>query len=227
MLHTLSFSAHRAKARAFSLVEVVIAVGIFAVAVISIVGLILPNTKRIADQLDAQVAQRLSDNIRFELERYGFKNITSSLNAANDRVFLVATNDGSRVLITGEDPYAAWSETYSSTYDPDSSSYTTVASRQAAENALETAPPPGANPAGLPFRARYFLVEVGWPIYPQYKNDGAAVPLNVRVMWPYRLPNGPAAPTSASAYNDQTNLPWRVVPPAQLSTMLFNITLTP
>ena len=143
-----SLSLRLVKARAFSLVEVVIAVGIFAVAVISIVGLILPNTKRIADQLDAQVAQRLSDNIRFELERYGFKNITSSLNAANDRVFLVATSDGSRVLITGEDPYAAWSETYSSTYDPDSSSYTTAAPARAAENALETAPPPGAGPRG-------------------------------------------------------------------------------
>jgi type II secretory pathway pseudopilin PulG len=226
MLSTLSLSPHRSKSRAFSLVEVVIAVGIFAVAVISIVGLILPNTKRIADQLDAQVAQRLSDNIRFELERYGFKNITSSLNAVNDRVFLVASSDGSRVLITGEDPYTAWSETYSSSYDPDSSSYTTVATKRAAENDLETATTPG-NPPGLPFRDRYFLVEVGWPIHPQYKNDGGAVPLNVRVMWPYRLPNGPATPTSSSAYNDQANLPWRVVPPAQLSTMLFNITLTP
>ena len=223
MFSLFPMPAKRAEARAFSLVEVVIAVGIFAVAVISIVGLILPNTKRIADQLDAQVAQRLSDNIRFELERYGFKNITNSLNAASDRVFLVASNDGSRVLVTGEDPYAAWNETYNSSYDPDSSSYTTVATKLDAENALETNTNPG-NPPGLAFRDRYFLVEVGWPIHPQYKNDGAAVPLNVRVMWPYRLPNGPATPTSSSAYND---LPWRVVPPAQLSTMLFNITLTP
>jgi type II secretory pathway pseudopilin PulG len=213
--------------RAFSLVEVVIAVGIFAVAVITIVGLLVPNTKQVAAQVEAQVAQRLADNIRLELERYGYHNVTSGLNAAADRLFLVATQDGTRVLITGEDPYAAWNDTYGN-YDPDSAAnYPAVASPLAAEKKLETDGSPD-NPPGIAFRDRFFLIEVAWPSYPQFNNNNrGAVPLNIRVLWPYRLPNGPASPTSSSAYNDKDNLPWRVVAPADHSTMLFNVVLTP
>ncbi len=215
------------KTRGFSLVEVVVAVGIFAVAVISVVGLILPNTQLVNNQIDAQVAQRLADNIRFELARYGFKNVTSGLSNANDRLFLVATRDGSRVLLTGEDPYEAWNETYAAGYDPENPSYSSVSSPLAAENKLETDGAPD-NPAGIAFRDRYFLVEVGWPDYPQYNNNNSgAMPLAVRLLWPYRLPNGPATPSASSDYKDLTNLPWRVTPPSQLSSTLFNVVLTP
>jgi hypothetical protein len=177
--------------------------------------------------VEAQVAQRLADNIRLELERYGYHNVTTGLNAAADRLFLVATQDGTRVLITGEDPYEAWNDTYGNS-DPDSATnYRDVASPLAAEKKLETDGSPD-NPAGIAFRDRFFLIEVAWPSYPQFNNKNlGAVPLNIRVLWPYRLPNGPANPTSSSAYNDKDNLPWRVVAPADHSTMLFNVVLTP
>lgn len=213
--------------RAFSLVEVVIAVGIFAIAVISVVGLIIPNTQRVADQLDAQVAQRLADNIRFELERYGFYNVANGLTNQNARIFLVATRDGSKVLLTGEDPFQAWNETYNN-YNPDSHAYSSVGSPRAAENDLETNTATSDNPFGIAFRDRYFLVEVGWPAHPQYNsNNPGVVPLAIRLAWPYRLPNGPGTPTASSNYNDANNLPWRVVPPSNHSVMLFNIALTP
>jgi type II secretory pathway pseudopilin PulG len=213
-------------AAAFSLVEVVIAVGIFAVAVLAIIGLLLPNTKLVGEQLDATVAQRLAQNIQLELARYGFRNVTDGLNDANDHIYLVATRDGSRVLVTNEDPFAAWNDTYNN-YDPDAGgNYDTVAGPLAAENDLETATPPG-NPPGMAFRDRYFLIEVGWPDFPQYNNNNAGVmPLNVRVLWPYRLPNGPAD-LSATTYNDDNKLPWLVVKPSEHSTMLFNVALTP
>jgi type II secretory pathway pseudopilin PulG len=214
----------------FSLVEVVVAVGIFAVAVLSIVGLLLPNTKSVADSIDADVAQRLGENIQFELARYGFANVAAALPApynANRKIYMVATKDGSRVLVTGEDPFQAWSDTYG-TYDPESAgNYNTVASTETAENALITDSSPG-NPPGIAFRDRFFLIEVSWPDgHPQYKTNVGFMPLNVRLLWPYRLPNGPANPTGSSKYNDRTNLPWLVVAPAGHSSMLFNVALIP
>ena len=216
----------------FSLVEVVVAVGIFAVAVLSIVGLLLPNTKSVADGIDADVAQRLGENIQFERARYGFANVVAALPSpynANRKIYMVATKDGSRVLVTGEDPYQAWSDTYG-TYDPESAgNYNSVAAADAlaAENDLITDSSPGV-PPGIAFRDRFFLIEVSWPDgHPQYQNNLGFMPLNVRVLWPYRLPNGPANPSSSSKYNDRTDLPWLVVAPAGHSSMLFNAALTP
>lgn len=213
---------------AFSLVEVVVAVGIFAVAVLSILGLLLPNTRTVAEQVDATVAKRLADNIQFELSRYGFANVVTGLPAVNSRLFMVATEDGSRVLVTGEDVYTAWADTYGS-YDPSSgTNYSVVAGpARPAENNLATAGVPGS-PPGIAFRDRFFLIEVSWPDHhPQYVANQAVMPLNIRILWPYRLPNGPANPGVNSPYNDAVNLPWRVVSPSNHSALLYNLALTP
>jgi type II secretory pathway pseudopilin PulG len=213
----------------FSLVEVVVAVGIFAVAILSIVALLLPNTKAVADQIDAGVAQRLSENIQLELDRYGFTRVVAALPNQSARLFMVATKDGSRVLVTGEDPYAAWADTYNK-YKPDAATnYKTVPplQRLAAENNLSTDTVPG-NPPGIAFRDRFFLVEISWPdVCPQYTANSGVMPLSVRMLWPYRLPNGPDAPTVSSKYDSQLELPWMVVAPSSHSTLLLNVALKP
>lgn len=204
--------------------------GIFAVAVLSILGLLLPNTKAVADQIDSNVAQRLAENIQLELQRYGFEAVKLALPApydANAKLFMVATKDGSRVLVTGEDPYAAWADTYTNYHPSAGTNYKTVARPLAAENALETNTTPG-NPAGIAFRDRFFLIEVSWPdTHPQYVQNGGSFPLNVRVVWPYRLPDGPAVPTATSDYKAINELPWSVVAPSAHSSILFNVALTP
>jgi type II secretory pathway pseudopilin PulG len=212
----------------FSLVEVVVSVGIFAVAVLSILALLLPNTKTVADQIDAGVAQRLGENIQLELDRYGFAAVVSALPNKTARIFMVASKDGERVLVTGEDPYAAWDDTYGNNYKSDAAgNYNTVAAPLAAENNLVTATTPGV-PPGIAFRDRFFLIEVSWPdTYPQYKVDSGVMPLNVRLLWPYRLPDGPAAPTTTTKYNDWTELPWLVVSPSTHNSLLFNFALKP
>ena len=56
--------------RAFSLLEVVVAVGIFAFAVIAIIGLLLPNTSAVQERIESDTARRLTENIQSELQRY-------------------------------------------------------------------------------------------------------------------------------------------------------------
>jgi type II secretory pathway pseudopilin PulG len=245
----------------FSLIEVVIAVGIFAVAVISIIGLLLPNTQAVNEQIEADVARRLAENVQAELQRHArsvaYAQRTSSRKGLDDfdnlffigapanrtnSLFLVATRDGSRVLITGEDPYAAWNDTYKNPYKPDdvyNYSVVPAADKLAAENNLVTHATPG-NPAGIAFRDRYYLIEAYLPQAPAYPKtetlaDTAAlpyIPVGVRVVWPYRLPDGIANPNGSSDYNSRgtsanPELPWQVVSPAKHSVLNFNLTIFP
>ncbi len=243
--------------RAFSLVEVVVAVGIFAFAVIAIIGLLLPNTKAVDEQIESDVARRLSENIQSELTRFARARLATS-NAPGLRdferlffnpagtpprsVFMVATRDGSRVLLTGEDPYEAWNDTYKNPYRPDdATNYNMVplAEVRTAENNLITHTTPG-NPPGIAFRDRYFLIEVFLLKSPAYRETNTTVggevglaflPVGVRVMWPYRLPVGPSNPTDTSMYNSRgvndDELAWLVVPPSQHSVYNFNFAIAP
>ena len=122
----------------FSLIEVVIAIGIFAVAVTAIIGLLLPNTQAVTEQIESDVARRLAENVQAEIQRHA-RTIAETqkptprkgLDMLDDiffagapagrtnSLFLVATRDGSRVLVTGEDPYLAWNDTYKNPYKPD------------------------------------------------------------------------------------------------------------
>jgi type II secretory pathway pseudopilin PulG len=232
----------RRSRRAFSLVEVVIAVGIFAVAVLAILALLLPNTQKVEDLMDADVSRRLAENIQSELQRYsrvvaegnkgttdkGFKDFDDTFyNGAtpNGSIFLVATRDGQRVLVTGEDPYYAWNFTYSKTYKPDDTTHQ-VNKKLAAENNLNT-----GNPPGIALRDRYFLVEVFLPTSPAYRKFKTTadtglgfLPLGVRVVWPYRLPDGPSTSPTPDDYDKDVSV---VMAPARHTVYNFNLALTP
>jgi type II secretory pathway pseudopilin PulG len=238
--------------RAFSLVEVVVAVGIFAVAVLSIIGLLLPNTQAVEDQIESDAARRLTENVQSELQRYlraisedqkggankgeGLRNFDNLFYSGGGTrsIFLVGTRDGSRVLVTGEDPYLAWNDTYKNPYDPRVvGNYTTVGSPLVAENNLIT-DSTSESPAGIAFRDRYYLIEVFLPETPKHRKTDVPsnvalpfLPLGVRVVWPYRIPNGPANATDTSKYNTYNDLPWLVVSPAKHSVFNFNLALAP
>ena len=234
-IYRMSLRILRRSRRAFSLVEVVIAVGIFAVAVIAIIALLLPNTQKVEDLMDADISRRLSENIQSELQRYskvvatdkGFKDFDDTFYTSatpNRSIFMVATRDGQRVLVTGEDPYVAWNFTYSKTYKPEDPAVQ-VTSKLFAENNLNT-----GNPLGIALRDRYFLIEVFLPKSPAYRKFTAAnvglgfLPLGVRVVWPFRLPDGPAtSPTPDEYYKDVSV----VIAPARHTVYNFNLALTP
>jgi prepilin-type N-terminal cleavage/methylation domain-containing protein len=58
----------------FSLVEVVVAVGIFAVAIVGVIGLFGPTTKNVAAVADADASTRAVGAIQLYLKEQGFAN---------------------------------------------------------------------------------------------------------------------------------------------------------
>ena len=99
---------------AFSLLEVVIAVGIFATAVVTLLALLPATLRESADSLDTQIALRLPGAIETELRRQvatqGFDALAARIpimNASPDHgELLVATHQGDDVrrLAAGENP---------------------------------------------------------------------------------------------------------------------------
>lgn len=100
--------------RAFSLIEVVLAAGITAVAVAVIIGLLSGLARQSVEAGDTQTALRLPDGVTVELKalaaQQGLDNLAGSMAvmsaATDDGLLLVAAKDGSQVrqLITGESP---------------------------------------------------------------------------------------------------------------------------
>ncbi len=91
-------------ARAFSLIEVIIAVALFAASVTVILALLPGLTRRSAENADRLVAQRLPDAVRVELERLalpGFDALAAQApvmgTPPENGLALVATRDGARV----------------------------------------------------------------------------------------------------------------------------------
>lgn len=145
--------------RGFSLVEVVIAVGVFAGAIAVILALLPLLTARSAASADVLVAVRLPDALRVEMQRLatagGFDEFAVRVPVMNtplaDGLTFVAARDGARLH---------------------------ALSYQA----------PGASDALL-LHEQYFLVEVWrFPSAPlAYDAAGAVLPVYIRVSWPYRI----------------------------------------
>lgn len=156
--------------RAFSLIEVIIAVGVFAVAVVVILALLPPLSRQAADSADALVAQSLPDCVRVELARLatggGFDALANRLpvmvSPLADGLLLVAARDARRL--------------YSADY----------------------LPPPAVG--RLLQMEQYFFVEVWRFNQPPLRFDPAAAVLAVyvRVSWPYQNPGAMTATPLAS-----------------------------
>lgn len=156
--------------RAFSLVEVVIAVGLFATAVAVVLALLPALVGQTAAAGESLVAQRLPDPLRLELQRLA---TSGGFNALAARAPLAAT--------------------------PLSGGLAFVASRDGARlHALDYLPPTAAET--LPEADQFFLIEVWkFPSAPlAYDPNGAVLPLMVRVSWPYRTPGSVVVVTASS-----------------------------
>ncbi len=80
--------------RGFSLIEVVVAVGIFAIAIVSVIGLLGPINKTVADVRDFDDASRVVAAIQSQLQGAGFNNV---VNFINSNTKLVADRTGQRI----------------------------------------------------------------------------------------------------------------------------------
>ena len=157
--------SHRtAKLSAFSLLEVVLAVAVFAVAVSALLGLLPALARQSVVSTATLSALRLPDALRMELRRLALTGGFDALAAQTkplamplpETCLLVATNDAARV------------------------------------QSLDYQPPP--TPDRIAEDAQYFLIEVwrfrNAPL--AFDPNGAVLPLHLRVSWPYRLPGSGA-----------------------------------
>ena len=152
--------------RGFSLVEVIIAVGIFATAVVLILALLSPLTRQAGASADILTALRLPDVVRTELQRMSMTGGFDAL--AGQAKPMAATLPSTLALATSRD-----------------------ATRLQPLNYL-----PPATAGQIPQAEQYFLIEAWTfnqaPL--AFDPNGAVLPLHVRVSWPYFLP-GATSPT--------------------------------
>lgn len=64
---------------AFSLIEVVVALGIFAIAIVGVLGLLSPTTGLVSETIDSGTASRLADTVNAEVERAGYDTVRGLL----------------------------------------------------------------------------------------------------------------------------------------------------
>ena len=88
--------------KAFSLIEVVVAVGIFALAIVGVIGLLTPTNKAVADVADTDAASRVISSLQFGLQQAGFTAVQSRLVAdtailTNEDYIFAASKSGDKV----------------------------------------------------------------------------------------------------------------------------------
>jgi len=161
--------------RAFSLIEVIIAVGVFAVAVVVILALLPSMSRQAMDSADTLVAQSFPDSVRAELSRLA---ANGGFDALADRLPVMAAPlvDGLS-LVAARDARRLYSPDY--------------------------LPPPVA--VQLPPAEQYFFVEVWRFSQPPLRHDptSAVLAAYVRVSWPYQIP-GATGSTPLSARSQLT-----------------------
>jgi len=186
-------------AQGFSLVEVVVAIGLAAVSLVAVLGLLAATTHSAAELSDAQGSASLGESIQCELDclkdSFGLAGFTQLVPPGGSAVPLcfVGTRDGLRVRCI-------------ETADP-------AANRSLGDSALP----------GIANRDRYFLIEV--TRLPEWETtaDLGFVVVNARCTWPYELPLGPATP-GVSEYDAD---PAREVPVGERRVMVLSFAVTP
>ena len=183
----------------FSLVEVVVAIGLVAVSLVAILGLLAATTHSAAELSGAQGSASLGGSIQSELDRLkdsiGLAGLASLVPPSGSAapLRLVGTRDGLRVrCVDAADP---------------------AANRSLGDSVLP----------GIANRDRYFLIEV--TRLPEWETaaDSGFVVVNARCSWPYELPLGPATSGAAEYDADQA----QVVPVGERHVAVLFFAATP
>jgi type II secretory pathway pseudopilin PulG len=184
---------------AFSLVEVVAAIGILAVALVAVLGLVMATVRTAGEVADADAVTRLNENIQGELDRLqadlGLAGLAGLVPpSGSGRPFrLIATRRGQRVRCA-DGAYPA------------------------ADRGLDDQTLPG-----IANRDRYFLIEVSQLPGLDFAPGSGFLALSVRVTWPYQLPVGPPTP-GATVWDAD---PAREAPGNERSVAIFALALRP
>ncbi|MBE2216391.1 MAG: prepilin-type N-terminal cleavage/methylation domain-containing protein [Opitutaceae bacterium] len=187
----------------FSLIEVVVATAIFAVAIVAVVGLLSPMNQRVSDVVDSEIASRVCATIQSELERNPVDAVAEQTapdagTGAARSITLVLSSDGRRGRL----------------WEPGVGG--------PADNPLDDAAVPG-----IAERDRFFLVTIGRADATAYASGvSGSLGLRAQVVWPFRIPDGPetAGQTVAAGPGADSSIE---VPPNQHQVMNFFFTLRP
>ena len=177
----------------------VAAIGILAVALIAVLGLIMATVRSGGEIADADALARLDENIQGELERLqaslGLAGMTDLIapRGLGRPLCLVATRSGQRVRCA-DGAYPA------------------------ADRALNDPMLPG-----IANRDRYFLIEVSQSPGLEAAPASGFLAVSARIAWPYQLPMGPPTP-GATAWDTD---PAREVPANERNLAIFNCALRP
>lgn len=118
----------RTRTHAFNLVEVVVALGIFAVAILAVVGLMAPVSKMMSETLDNNTASRLTSAIDLKLASLGYEGLVNGtpstyskplltippVNFASDTLTVLYANKAGDKIALGTDP--VWNNSNSEKY---------------------------------------------------------------------------------------------------------------
>jgi type II secretory pathway pseudopilin PulG len=184
---------------AFSLVEVVAAIGILAVALIAVLGLMVATVRSGGAITDVDAVARLGENIQGELERLqaslGLAGVTDLIapRGSGRPLCLVATRSGQHVRCA-DDAYPAANRVLNDPLLP-----------------------------GIANRDRYFLIEVSQSPGLEAAPASGFLAVSARIAWPYQLPMGPPTP-GATAWDAD---PARKVPANERNLVIFNCALRP
>lgn len=149
--------------RGFSLVEVVVAVGIFAIAIVSVIGLMVPIRSSVVGVRDSDDASRLATQIQAELQKQSFTALSGFLDTP-PADGLYASRDVSKVARGGD---AKWGAS-SATFNPDSEKFYKV---ELIRNT--TLSPDAATDANSGYLA--FTIKLIWPAYSSTPPGGTSV----------------------------------------------------
>lgn len=164
-MNPLRSKSFRARKRGFSLVEVVVAVGIFAVAIVAVVGLVSAITKNVTEIRDGDDASRVVSNLQSKLQEVSFTDLRNYMGditskAENTRIY--ANRDGSRIGLGSATIWDPQNEL--STSEENAQKYFLV----------ELRPNDTISPAANDATAGYLAFTVKL-IYPAYLGDGRLV----------------------------------------------------
>lgn len=166
---SLSFSRPRNNApSAFSLVEVVLAIGVFAITIVTVLGLLTPLAREVREIRDRQAASKTTGAIDQELNRLGYEAFVdvNTFTLEREVVDMVVRYDGSLATINPDTPGLEGADS---------------------DEAFR------ANRREIPAQNQYFLARAetfpdGSLAFREAPDPDAHVAFRVTVVWPFRDP---------------------------------------
>jgi len=148
----------------FSLIEVVVAVGIFAVAISIVIGLLVPTINSVNDTIDTNTANRVSSAINAKVQALGYANVQALLYDSTKNPNTDITTTDPNLLFaskTGEQVGTATDPVWGGTNNNANRFYEVMLLHT--PNAVLS--PKDTNPGSSTFSFVMFTVRVTWPAY--------------------------------------------------------------